>query len=110
KHKITQRELAQKLNKRESEISKWLSGGHNFTQRTLTKISIAIGEPIYNIPSTEKQTNETADQLYTIKVIFSRIVSKDIINSGFKYSDYGSKEISALSVDSNGVICKSNPD
>ena len=57
KHKITQKELADKLGKRESEVSKWLSGGHNFTQSTLTKISLALGEPVYHIP----QSRKTAD-------------------------------------------------
>jgi ribosome-binding protein aMBF1 (putative translation factor) len=32
---ISQRELASRLNKKESEISKWLSGNHNFTIKTL---------------------------------------------------------------------------
>lgn len=56
KHHITQRQLAAKLNKSESEISKWLSGGHNFTQSTLTRISLAIGERIYEIPSQESSS------------------------------------------------------
>ncbi|TDG36383.1 XRE family transcriptional regulator [Pedobacter changchengzhani] len=59
-HKISQKQLAQKLQKRESEISKWLSGGHNFTQQTLTKISLVIGEPIYQIPTV---VNKAADAI-----------------------------------------------
>lgn len=38
KHGISQRELAKRLNKQESQVSKWLDGGHNFTQATLTKL------------------------------------------------------------------------
>lgn len=59
KHGITQRELAKRLNKKESQISKWLSGGHNFTQATLTKIGLAIGEKIYTIPD-EKELRSYA--------------------------------------------------
>ncbi len=50
KHKMSQKDLAFKLKKREPEISNWLSGGHNFMQATLTRISLAIGEEIYEIP------------------------------------------------------------
>ena len=32
---ISQRELATLLNKKESEISKWMSGTHNFTFRSI---------------------------------------------------------------------------
>ncbi|HEY6083441.1 MAG TPA: helix-turn-helix transcriptional regulator, partial [Chitinophagaceae bacterium] len=41
-----QKLLAQKLNKSESEVSKWLSGVQNFTIKTLTKLQIAFGDPI----------------------------------------------------------------
>jgi transcriptional regulator with XRE-family HTH domain len=59
KHNVSQRQLAEKLNKRESEISKWLSGGHNFTMSTLTKISLAIGERVYDVPG---QVDEAIDK------------------------------------------------
>ena len=35
-----------KMGKRESEISKWLTGRHNFTTNTISGISMALGEPI----------------------------------------------------------------
>src|SRR4051794_15953482 len=50
KHNITQRQIAEKLGKSESEVSKWLSGTHNFTSHTLIKIGLAIGERVYIIP------------------------------------------------------------
>ncbi|MCH5223007.1 MAG: helix-turn-helix transcriptional regulator [Muribaculaceae bacterium] len=43
---MTQKELAAKMGKRESEISKWLTGRHNFTTNTIAGISYALGEPI----------------------------------------------------------------
>ena len=46
---MTQRELAQRLGKRESEISKWLTGRHNFTTNTIARISLALGAPIINV-------------------------------------------------------------
>lgn len=49
KKKITQRELAEKLGKSESEISKWLSGTHNFTLKSLAKIESILNEEILKI-------------------------------------------------------------
>jgi len=47
---ITQRELAEKLGKSESEISKWLSGGHNITLKTLAKLKVALGTDVITTP------------------------------------------------------------
>lgn len=49
---MTQKELAQRLGKRESEISKWLTGRHNFTTNTIARISLALEEPIINVAKT----------------------------------------------------------
>jgi len=50
KDSISQREFAHRLGKKESEISKWLSGNHNFTTNTLGKIQAALGEQIITVP------------------------------------------------------------
>ena len=47
---MTRRDLANKLGKRESEISKWLTGRHNFTISTLSHISSALDEDIIIVP------------------------------------------------------------
>lgn len=44
-----QKDLAEKLGKKESEISKWMRGTHNFTIETLSFIETALGEPILEI-------------------------------------------------------------
>ena len=46
---LTQREFAALLGKRESEISRWLTGTHGFTTATIAKISAALGEPIVEV-------------------------------------------------------------
>lgn len=43
---MDQKDLARLMRKNESEISKWLSGTHNFTLRTIACISEALGEDI----------------------------------------------------------------
>jgi len=47
---LTQKSLAKRLSKQESEISKWLSGEHNLTLRSLAKLEAALGEPILEVP------------------------------------------------------------
>ncbi len=43
---MTQKELAKKMGKTEAEVSVWLSGQHNFTLRTLARISVVLGEDL----------------------------------------------------------------
>lgn len=40
---IKQKDFANLLNKRDSEISKWLTGRHNFTIHTIAKIEAVLG-------------------------------------------------------------------
>ena len=42
----TQKHLAEKMNKKPSEINKWLKGNHNLTLKTLAKLEAELGEPI----------------------------------------------------------------
>lgn len=42
----TQKDLADKLNKKPSEINKWLKGNHNLTLKTIAKLEAELGEPI----------------------------------------------------------------
>lgn len=46
----SRKDLADKLGKNESEISKWLSGMHNLTQKTIAKIEVALGREIITTP------------------------------------------------------------
>jgi transcriptional regulator with XRE-family HTH domain len=47
---LTQKILADKLEKKPSEISKWLSGSHNLTLRSIAKLEAELGEDIIHIP------------------------------------------------------------
>ncbi len=46
---LTKAELARSLGKRPCEITKWLSGQHNFTLSTLGMLSAFFGEPIITV-------------------------------------------------------------
>lgn len=42
----TQKDLADKMKKRPSEINKWLKSNHNLTLKTIAKLEAELGEPI----------------------------------------------------------------
>lgn len=46
---MSQKEFAHILGKTEPEVSRWLGGTHNFTLRTLAKISVVFGEDVIKI-------------------------------------------------------------
>ena len=60
---ISQKDFAELLGKNESEISKWMKGTHNFTEETISKIELALGEPV---TMTVKQAEEKYKDLLKI--------------------------------------------
>lgn len=46
---MSQRDLAKNTGKTEAEVSRWLGGTHNFTLRTLAKISVVLGEDLIHV-------------------------------------------------------------
>lgn len=46
---MTQKALARKMGKTEPEVSAWLTGRHNFTLRTLARISSVLGADIVTV-------------------------------------------------------------
>lgn len=43
---LSKKQFADSLGRRPSEVTKWLSGQHNFTIATLTMLSTFFGQPI----------------------------------------------------------------
>lgn len=48
-HGLTKAEFARAIGKRPCEITKWLSGQHNFTIKTLSMLSVFFGEPLVSV-------------------------------------------------------------
>ena len=46
---ISKKNLAAITHRRPSDVTRWLSGGHNFTCRTIALIEQALGVPIIRI-------------------------------------------------------------
>jgi len=49
-----QKQLAEKLDKCPSEITKWLKGDHNFTLKSIAKLQAELGEDILCVPNSER--------------------------------------------------------
>ena len=56
--RMTQKDLASALGKSPSEISKWMSGLHNFELKTLVKIEEALGEEIFKVASSSNTVSK----------------------------------------------------
>lgn len=70
---LTQRALAEKLDKSPSEIHKWLSGDHNFTLRSLAKLEAELGETLLEVPKPQKQNDFVESQgKTTVKLYVNR--------------------------------------
>lgn len=54
---MTKKELAETLGKHPSEISKWLNGEHNFTLKSLAKLSAELGEPLLEVPQKSRENH-----------------------------------------------------
>lgn len=75
----SQKELAEKLDKNPSEISKWLAGNHNFTLRSIAKLEAELGETILYVP------RRVTFQTYSEKTVSLTVLKNDMIdtNVGF---------------------------
>jgi transcriptional regulator with XRE-family HTH domain len=75
---FTQKQLAGKLGKTPSEISKWLSGDHNFTLRSLVKLEAELGTDIIYIPKRESYHVQISGAAIKAKVKPQRSVGTEI--------------------------------
>lgn len=46
---ISKKRLSELTQRRPSEVTKWLSGSHNFTCKTIALISLALGEELVSV-------------------------------------------------------------
>jgi ribosome-binding protein aMBF1 (putative translation factor) len=56
----SQKEFARRLGKKESEVSKWLSGLHNLTLKSITKMEAVLEEDIIQAPVLAREIDHLA--------------------------------------------------
>ena len=83
----SQKDLAEKLDKKPSEISKWLKGDHNFTLRSLAKLEAELGAPLFYVPKTKSFISDGGSK--TSFTIYNNIQLKSSID----YSKFEEKKI-----------------
>lgn len=81
--KLDQKDLARLLGKQESEISKWMSGTHNFTLKTLTRIEDVLKSSVFKVLNKEKdKSKENRPVLLIIDKKYTQINQGNNISIG----------------------------
>lgn len=75
---FSQKDLADKLEKRPSEINKWLVGEHNFTLRSLAKLEAELGETIINVPHRKPISSSEGGKMYVTVFKNAHINTTDV--------------------------------
>lgn len=53
---LTQKDLAVRMNKKPSDINKWLKGNHNLTLKTIAKLEAELGDSIiYTVQAKDRK-------------------------------------------------------
>jgi transcriptional regulator with XRE-family HTH domain len=92
---MTQRDFAELMNKKDSEISRWLSGKHNFTLETIAKIETTLKIQLLEVPmematnaiSSKAETRVTpiinldAENVKVVKVNIEKNLSQNVLKS-----------------------------
>jgi len=78
-------DLALAMNKQRSEVSKWLSGQHTFTTKTITKIEEVLGEDIIHIePKVRNVYFTTYVRIENIKPV----IQEDVFEDSLYYEEF----------------------
>ena len=82
---FSQKDLADKLEKRPSEINKWLVGEHNFTLRSLAKLEAELGDTIINVPHRKAVSVTEGNKTYIT------VYKNSHINTDVEYTNHWKK-------------------
>ena len=75
----TKTDLAKATGKKTPVVTKWMSGTHNFTMRTIAEIEVALGEEIITIKQYKPKSTRPALKPYQMANLASRYVSEEHI-------------------------------
>lgn len=77
---ISQRRFAELLGKKESEVSKWLTGTHNFTLKSIGKIEAVLNEKIIVTPQQAKHSFQTVKFVNVTTYVTKPTVTANVNN------------------------------
>ena len=83
---ISQKELAENMDKKPSEISRWLSGNQNITLRSIAKLEAELGEtlveiPTKNISSKFKEDYEITFHTFTVEKKVNKVQKRKSVDT-----------------------------
>jgi transcriptional regulator with XRE-family HTH domain len=101
----SQKEFAQRLGKRESEISKWLSGKQNFTLESLCMIEETLGCEIFEVPTASQgvsqrmleslATMQREAGLWNVPLSFGRFSTKTVSQHAISMDHFSLQPLSS---------------
>jgi transcriptional regulator with XRE-family HTH domain len=75
----SQNDLARKMGKTSAETSKWLSGSHNLTLRSIAKMEAALGKDIIITPQKAKQQYKQIEYVtFKVHANANQLVDKSV--------------------------------
>ena len=89
---LSQRDVAKLLGKKESEISKWFSGMHNFTLKSLMKLEVVLGKDIIHVasdalPKTDLHEQEVKpDDRVKAEHVATATIQVEVTKGGWEFS------------------------
>lgn len=82
---INQRELAEIMGKSEAEVSKMLSGMHNLTLRSISKLEAALGETVITTPRPKAYLMPKMDETRSMHFDLKSKSKRPLYNTGISY-------------------------
>jgi transcriptional regulator with XRE-family HTH domain len=80
----SQKDLARMLEKTDAEVSKWLSGTHNLTLRSITKMEAALGRDIILTPQKVTTSATTRKEIKYVRLsVHANTNLKNLSTEGF---------------------------
>ena len=74
-------DLAKATGKKTPVVTKWMSGNHNFTMRTIAEIEVALGEEIISVKKSRPKSRPTPKP-YVMDFLAQRAVSEPPLSYG----------------------------
>lgn len=88
---ISQKELAERMGKKPSELNKWLKSGHNMTLRSMAKLQIALEKVVIQVP-TERSFDSSDGVTFSRKTKFIVSKNKEFQEQETSYTFVATKE------------------
>ena len=91
-HGWTQKEFAKRLGKEPSEVSKWLSGLHNITLQSISKMEAVLGDDVILTPLEACDKYKKIQYEYIVLKVYAH-PNEDSTESDIHYSEHATLEI-----------------